>query len=289
MENHYKYLNISKEEYDWDFYINTVGYSKTTRNMHYPDIGHHPTDHAFSWNKGRILNGYYIIFITNGCGLFESAETPKHVIKAGSCFILFPGVWHRYKPDPSVGWEEYWVGFNGNYPHQLMDKFFDPKDPIVKTGLNNELLAAFTQLLGLVSQAQIGYPQLIAGITMQILAILNRVKRTEKTESDPDSVWIAQAIFLLQQQLNDNINIQEFARKFPISYSKFRKVFKNHTGKSPNQYHLDLRLDKAKELLVNTNMNIKEVGYYIGFDSPHYFSRLFKKKFGSSPKRFRSA
>src|SRR5690606_12861615 len=260
----------------------------TNRNMHYPDTWQHPTDHAFSWNKGRILDGYYIVFITSGHGIFESAETSKYVVEAGSCFILFPGVWHRYKPDPSIGWEEYWVGFDGSYPQQTITKFFDPKDPIIKTGLNKELLTAFTQLLGLVSQAQIGYPQLIAGITMQILALLNRVKLTENTENDPESVWVSQVIFLLQQQLNDNINMEELASRFPISYSKFRKVFKKYTGTSPNQYHLDLRLNKAKELLENTNMNIKEVGYYTGFDSPHYFSRLFKKKFGNSPKGFRS-
>lgn len=181
MDNFYKYLNISQHERDWGFHINTVGYSKTNRNMHYPNTGEHPTDHAFSWNKGRILDGYYIVFITNGCGLFESAETSEHKVEAGSCFILFPGVWHRYRPDPSVGWEEYWVGFDGNYPQMMMDKFFDPKDPIVNTGLNKELLSVFTQLLGLVAQAQIGYPQRIAGLTMQILALLHRVKRTEKT------------------------------------------------------------------------------------------------------------
>ncbi len=287
MENYHKYLNISKIERDWEFYITTVGYCKTNRNMHYPDTREHPKNYGFSWNKGRILDGYYIVFITSGSGVFESAETPPQEIEAGTCFILFPGVWHRYKPNPLIGWEEYWVGFDGSYPHHIMDKFFDVKNPFVNTGLNKELLAIFTQLLGTVSQAQIGYPQLIAGITMQLLGLLNRIKSTEKTENDAESVWISQAIFLLQHRLNDQINIEELAEKFPISYSKFRKAFKRLTGKSPNQYHLDLRLVKAEELLRNTNMSIKEIGYHTGFDSPYYFSRLFKEKFGVSPKIFR--
>ncbi len=178
MENYHKYLNISKIERDWEFYITTVGYCKTNRNMHYPDTREHPKNYGFSWNKGRILDGYYIVFITSGSGVFESAETPPQEIEAGTCFILFPGVWHRYKPNPLIGWEEYWVGFDGSYPHHIMDKFFDVKNPFVNTGLNKELLAIFTQLLGTVSQAQIGYPQLIAGITMQLLGLLNRIKST---------------------------------------------------------------------------------------------------------------
>lgn len=287
MENYHKYLHISKLEREWGFYITTVGYCKTDKNMHYPDTRQHPEDHGLSWNKGRILDGYYIVFITSGSGIFESAETAAQEVEAGSCFILFPGVWHRYGPSVHVGWEEYWIGFNGSYPQQLMDKFFEPQNPVVKTGLNKQLLALFTEILGAVSEAQVGYPQLVAGITMQVLGLLNKVKLTEKIEDDPESVWVSQAIFLLQQQLHGHVDIEALAGRFPISYSKFRKTFKRHTGKSPNQYHLDLRLDKAEELLRNTSLSIKEIGYHTGFDSPYYFSRMFKAKFGLSPKHFR--
>src|SRR5690606_17354513 len=170
----------------------------------------------------------------------------------------------------------------------LMLEYFDQKNPVIKTGVNKEFLTLFTQLLSSVSQAQIGYPQAITGITLQIIAQLNRLKLIEKIQDDPESVWISQTIFLLQHQLNDNINVEELASKFPISYSKFRKLFKLHTGKSPNQYHLDLRLNKARELLQESNMSIQEVGYQTGFESPYYFSRLFKKKYGHPPKYFRN-
>ncbi|SEL63425.1 helix-turn-helix domain-containing protein [Parapedobacter koreensis] len=287
MENYQKYLHISDIDREWGFYINTVGYCKTSKNMHYPDRSKHPRDHVFSWNKGRILDGYYIVFITGGSGIFESAKTAPQQIGAGTCFILFPGIWHRYKPDASVGWEEYWIGFNGEYPKTIMERFFSPDNPCIKTGLNKDLLAAFAQLLATVFHAQIGYPQLISGITLQIMALLKKVRTVEETDNDPESIWVSQTIFILQNQLATPVNMEKLAEQFPISYSKFRKSFKRLTGKSPNQYHLDLRLDKAEELLKSTNMTIKEIGYHTGFDSPYYFSRLFKAKFGLSPKVFR--
>src|SRR5690606_38100949 len=172
---------------------------------------------------------------------------------------------------------------------QLMTKFFHPETPFIKTGLNKDLLAAFTQLLTAVSQAQVGYPQLISGITLQLLAILNHIRLTEKIDNDKESIWVSQAIFILQNQLANKLNMEELVEQFPVSYSKFRKSFKRLTGKSPNQYHLDLRLDKAEELPKNTGLTITEIGYHTGFDSPYYFSRLFKKKFGVSPKTFRAA
>lgn len=287
MENYHKYLHTSNIDKKWGFYINTVGYCKTNKNMHYPSSAEHPTDHAFSWNKGRILDGFYIVFITSGSGVFESAQTAPQVVDAGTCFVLFPGVWHRYKPNPLVGWEEYWVGFNGTYPAQLMDSFFNWKNPVFKTGLNKDLLAAFTYLLAAVSQAQMGYSQVISGITLAILGILNRVNLTAYSADDPESVWVSQAAFMLQNRLSENINIEALVQEFPISYSKFRKAFKRLMGKSPNQYHLDLRLDKAEELLRNTSLSIKEIGYHTGFESPYYFSRIFKERFGVSPKTFK--
>ena len=72
-----------------------------------------------------------------------------------------------------------------------------------------------------------------------------------------------------------------------MSYSKFRKAFKHSTKKSPNQYLLDLRLDKAKELLQFTTLTVDEISYKTGFNSIAYFSNYFKKRNGISPRAYR--
>src|SRR5882762_1862085 len=142
MRNFHKYLAVTAVEEMWGFYITTVGYSKTNPNEAYPHNGEHPLTHSFTWNKGRILNDYYLVFISKGQGVFESALTQPSVITAGTCFFLFPSVWHRYKPAEKVGWEEYWIGFKGTYADELMNKgFFSPDIPVVNPGLNEALLA----------------------------------------------------------------------------------------------------------------------------------------------------
>jgi AraC-like DNA-binding protein/mannose-6-phosphate isomerase-like protein (cupin superfamily) len=289
MKNFHKYFHISAVEEQWGFYVTTAGYNRTDKKRKYPNNEEHPPDHSFSWNKGRILNGYYIVFITSGEGIFESAETKAYKVKAGHCFFLFPGVWHRYKPDLQHGWEEYWIGFKGPYPDMLMKNgFFSPQHPFVNVGHNGGLLKSFQSLLDVASSAPIGYHQIICGYTLQILGMINAINQQEEHDQNPLGKLVSKAKFLMQASLEDPVNIEALVSEFPISYSKFRKSFKELTGQSPNQYHLDLRLKKAKELLDSTALSVSEIAYKTGFESAFYFSRLFKNKNGTSPKLYRA-
>lgn len=288
MDNYHKYLHITSIDRELGFYINTVGYTKIDAHSRYPEVDQHPADHVFSWNKGRILDGFYIVFITGGRGIFESAQAPPTAVEAGTCFLLFPGVWHRYKPDPELGWEEYWVGFNGHYPQQVMKRLFRPEAPFIQTGVTIELRNTFIQLLHAAAQAEAGHQQVMSGMALQLIGLINRFNLCDKLDADPGSQWVSKAILTLQNELANPVCMEELVAAFPISYSAFRKAFKRITGESPNQYHLNLRLSKAEELLRTTNLPVSEIGYQTGFESPFYFSRLFKKKFGQSPKFLRN-
>ncbi|WP_431216882.1 hypothetical protein ACQ86N_21385 [Puia sp. P3] len=91
MNNFHKYLAITELEETWGFYVTTVGYSRIEANQDYPHNQGHPLTHSFSWNKGRILNGYYLVFISKGKGVFESALSLSAEVEAGTCFFLFQG------------------------------------------------------------------------------------------------------------------------------------------------------------------------------------------------------
>jgi len=83
--------------------------------------------------------------------------------------------------------------------------------------------------------------------------------------------------------------MEEVATQVNLGYSKFRKDFKIHTGLAPHQYLMQLKLDHAKTLLSSTNMAIKEISSKLGFQSEFHFSKLFKKKTGKAPLKYRQA
>lgn len=288
LTDYFKYLNTGPLEERWGFYITTVGYSRTHPNEHYPNNQAHPQNHSFSWNKGRILDGYYLIFISTGHGVFESALTEPVTVTAGTCFFLYPDVWHRYKPHANSGWEEYWIGFKGSFADELMNKgFFDAANPFLQVGESAELLSLLHKVLSTVKTSSAGYNQVIAGITLEILGTLHAVSMLQEAGHDPTAKLISKARFMLEDSLDKPVDMEKLIRELPMGYSKFRKAFKQSTGESPNQYHLNLRLNRAKSLLSTTALSINEVAVQTGFESLFYFSKLFKKKNGVSPRTYR--
>jgi AraC-like DNA-binding protein len=288
LANYFKYLTITDIEERWGMYITSTGCSRVVPHDHYPNQ-EHPSSHHLTWNRGRILNDYYVVFISKGQGVYESAHTTPAEVEAGTCFLLYPGVWHRYKPDPAAGWQEYWVGFNGPYIERLMGSgFFDRQKPFVFLGLNKDILVLFQELLESVQASLTGYPQQIAGITMRILGLLNNVALHRDEHPDPVGKLIAKAKFMIQESFEHTIDMQKLAEELPMGYSAFRKAFKRITGESPNQYHLNVRLNRAKKLLTSTLLNINEISDHTGFESVYYFSKLFKKKNGVSPRSYRN-
>lgn len=289
MNSFNKYLTPSPIDEKWGFFVTSVGCSHIDSNQSYPNSKEHPATHIFTWNKGRILDDYYLVFISKGRGTFESSETSSCEISTGTCFFLFPGVWHRYKPDQHSGWEEYWVGFKGHYPEHLMtQQFFDKKKPFVYVGLNEEVQQLFHKLLDCVKSSFSGYHQVISGITLQMLGLINSIAVNDEPGTDLTSRSIARAKFRMRESIENPIEIEQLLEEIPMSYSTFRQAFKKSTGQSPNQYYLNIRLNKAKDLLKSTSLTINEIAFHTGFDSIFYFSKLFKRKNGASPSEYRN-
>jgi AraC-like DNA-binding protein len=91
----------------------------------------------------------------------------------------------------------------------------------------------------------------------------------------------------MNERIDLNIDLEKLSKTLGMSYSKFRSDFKRHTGFSPLQYFLQLKIEKAKSMLVDTNLTNKQIAFKIGFESAFYFCRLFKQKTNLTPKQYR--
>ena len=92
----------------------------------------------------------------------------------------------------------------------------------------------------------------------------------------------------LKANVYGKVTLDDLTEKFHFSKSFIFKQFKNHIGLSPISYYLDLKLIEAKRLLREDGITITEIAERLGFESPEYLSRYFKKRVGHSPREFRN-
>lgn len=98
---------------------------------------------------------------------------------------------------------------------------------------------------------------------------------------------IEAAIAFLNANMHKKINPAEAAAQTNLSYVQFLRRFKSHTGMTPSDYITTLRIQKAKNMLADTDMFIKDIASLCGFENEYYFSNFFKKHIGVSPLAYR--
>lgn len=286
MTDFLKYLTPGERDKEWGIYLNVAGSSLVAPNSVYPSPLH-PTGYHFSWDQGRYLNEYQLNYITEGKGVLEN-ENGRFQIKPGSILVTSPNVWHRYKPLLKTGWKEQYIGFNGQIASQfLAHPLFSPQQPVINIGIREEILDTYLKIFDLVKEEKPGFQQIAAGMVIKLLGYLLSFEMQKEFTGKRIATIIEEARFKMRGEVDKAIDLEEIAREHHIGYSYFRKMFKSYTGVAPHQYHLELKIMRAKELLLSTDKSIKEISFELGFQSIHYFSRIFKNKTGISPGEFR--
>jgi AraC-like DNA-binding protein len=279
----YRYFPVAERDRDWGLYVSTVGESRIGPGSAYPPGGH-PKSYDFRASAGRHLHEYQIIYISAGEGWFKSAASGRVKVEAGTVILLFPEVWHSYAPTEVVGWNEHWVGFNGDIARRMVRKgFFTPEHPILRAGEEARLLDLFNDVLEATRGNHPALQQLLAGVVVRMLALLYSVQQSRLAGDDPGLQTIHQAVTRMRDNPETPLNIPALSQELKVSYRWFRRAFAHHTGLSPHQYFLDVRLARARDLLVQTSLSTKEIASRVGFEDAQYFCRLFHKKVGFAP------
>ncbi len=278
----------AEEQVDWGISVLNVGHNLHPENSLYPDQDH-PHPYRFSWVTGRKLDEYQLVYISSGSGTFDAEKVGRVPVIPGTVFLLFPGVWHRYKPDPRCGWEEYWVGFKGQYATHLMKQdCFKADAPLIQIGFNSELITIFRRLIDTLQLTTEAYAHMRSCLTIQLLGLVYASALLKEKPQNRKEEIINNIRYKMHENLGSDLSLERLAKDHNVSYVWFRKAFKEITGQSPGQYHLGLKLERARELLNNPSLNISEIAFQSGFDSESHFSRMFKRRYHQSPSFFRN-
>lgn len=284
--DYFRYFPVAREANAWGLAVTAAGFTRIRPNTPYPPV-RHPADHHFGWDRGRKLEAMQVILISAGRGQFESRAIKAQMIESGDAFVLFPGVWHRYRPDSSTGWVESWVELRGSTVNRLLrQKAFSRKEPVLRGAHTANLETCLDAVHARARQPRPGFDPELAARGIAVLAAWEQANALPLRQTRIAQA-VADAEHYLSENLAEPIRVDEIARRLGVAYSHFRQAFKMHTGYAPWQYMLHLRLAHARRLLASSDASLEEVASRIGFSSAFHLSASFKQAYDVAPSHWR--
>ena len=266
--------------------VDEINSSPLTKWLYLTDIGFFPNARYHYIERFFEFTQYILIYCVSGSGWYKLDQ--KQTVRANQYFILPAGKHHSYGTDVENPWTIYWFHFAGADAGKLWQLYRGHHYPIGNVPFSSHRIELFDQLY---NTLDMGYSQEHIRFTnlalRYLLGSFLYPYSFEPKEEQKLPGRVDEAIAFMRQNLSTTLSLKQLAKHVNYSVPHFVSEFKKKTGYSPIDYHNRLRIQKACQYLDMTDMRIKEVSYMLGYKDPYYFSRLFSKIVGQSPRRYK--
>ncbi|WP_172199547.1 helix-turn-helix domain-containing protein [Saccharibacillus qingshengii] len=227
-----------------------------------------------------------IVLITGGQGHYRVDVGETQRVEAGSWFCVYPGVLFDYGPDPGGYWDEYYFTAEGERVEEWRRGWLPPEGQVHGLAVSEALLQRLENLLRLVGS---GTPGNLDRAAMQLEQFVYEIAAGgEEREAGRRELLVQKVIEDIQSVLHLPPTVSDMAARHHVSVSTLRRIVHEYTGYPFNEFLHRLRTGEAGHMLLNTDMSVKELGERLGYRDMFYFSRVFKRITGVSPREYRS-
>ena len=251
-------------------------------------IGYFPNASYHYRERKQGCQDNIFIYCLNGKGWFEIGGR-EHLINPNQ-FLHVPASteYMRYGADSHDPWTIYWVHYSGRDMHTF-NKSLNIKKENGPTDIafNDKGLTIWENM----------YESLLFGYSRDNLCNANLClyhflatffypEKHMKSESEPD--FVTKTTRYMRSNIENRLTLEDFSALHNLSTSHFSSLFRKSTGMSPIDYFIQLKMQRACQLLYNKENRIKEVAHAVGYEDPYFFSRTFKRLMGVSPIQYRA-
>lgn len=239
----------------------------------------------------NLRNSYVLHIVSEGQGCLE-IDKEVYYLKKGDAFMIPPKTEAWYQADSADPWTYMWVGFTGVKAEKCAaNAGFSQKSPVHRVECLDELRQYIDNML---EAHQLSYPDELKrnGYLMLFFSALindycNQTSSAGAPHPYPGSVYVKHAMDYIALHYNQKLKIHEMADYIGVNRSYLTNSFKKVVGYSPQEYLVNLRMEKAKSLLRKTDMPINLIANAVGYTDQLAFSKLFKRHCGNSPRAYR--
>lgn len=249
------------------------------------NVGYQLCDPLYQWGPG-IRDHYLIHYIISGEGYYTTKGITHH-LHAGDSFLVYPNTEVTYYADEKNPWEYAWVGFTGSDAAMILQATdFSKASPVInKTPDGSLIQKRILEIYDNRGNEYINAVEMTGGL-YTLLAIYMQ-NATKKTDANTAQSYVQKAIEFITSNYSYPITVEDIASYVGLSRSHLFRSFETVLGESPKEYLTKFRMKQACYLLENTNLSITTIANSLGFDNSLYFSKIFHKELGISPKAWR--
>lgn len=248
--------------------------------------------HEQYYTRREGLDSFLIKYTLSGEGVLEY-QGQTYSIKPGQIFWIDCRESQYYHTAPKPGaWRVLWVHFSGVSASLYYDLFQaqNRRCPVLTMPPDNHVQEYLRDLITIYDAESnaLTADLYAAALLTQLLTDILRVTEEERHWMGiPKSV--GQARDYLTAHYNEKITLDDLAARYAVSKYHFQKQFKHFIGYTPNEFLLQLRLNRAKELLRQTDSPVSQIACDVGIQNVSHFINLFKKQEGTTPMGYRNS
>jgi AraC-like DNA-binding protein len=270
------------------FLLNKLKKHPLTQGLYPLSLGKSSQDLTFNMKQSQPAH-HCLIYCQSGSGILDY-KNKKREVSAGDLVILTPNQDFTYQVNNNKAHAVFWINFQGtlalDFAQRLLMKM---DDGLAHVSVLSNILSDFNHLLALgrrgYTATNVIHAVHILQQALSFLALQLRLSAFNNSSAfDIDAVER-----LMRDNLHQELSLDTLAHYSKLSKFHFSKKFKELTDTSPIQHFINMKIQRACFDLDKTQHTIKQIGEGLGYNDPYYFSRLFKKSVGMSPKQYRDS
>lgn len=280
----YADLSIRRDDINTKFHDFTLT-TPTNTHMSVYQSGHKSFCPSGWHTKLNTYDHYIIHYILTGKGTYY-APSGAHPVNTHDLFLIKPSESIHYQADRLEPWTYYWVGFNGTEIPGILNLCGFSDSTLVRSYDRDNRFQKVMERLAYPTANGISQEYELLGNLYHMFSLLIETHTCEPLAKSVQ--YLNTAIEFIQQKYSyGDLRVSDVADYVGIDRTYLYRIFYEAFQMSVQDFILDLRMKKAKNLLKHADSSIGLVAYNCGFESQSYFSTTFRKRFGISPLQYR--
>lgn len=248
------------------------------------NCGFQKCDPLYAWGPA-LRNHHLIHFVAKGKGQFYF-RGKEYLLSEETAFYAPAGEMIYYQADEQDPWEYYWVGFNGMDAARLLKAAgISAEEPCFSFSQPQEVMDRMLAIYQANGSSLENEAEMV-GYLYLFFSFMIRQSHSGKKVFRRQSQYLDTATRFIERNYALPISVNEIAASAAISRSHLYRIFIQELGITPNEYLTQFRIANACDLLRSRDITVGEVAFSCGFSDPLYFSRVFKKAKGISPRAY---